>query len=75
MDEKQLTADLQQIINQFPQTTADPQYIRQNALTAYHNARADGLCHEGAWEIALHTLHNQTSLSWNDAIPGKAANL
>jgi hypothetical protein len=23
------------------------------ALTAYENARMDGLCHEGAWECAI----------------------
>lgn len=28
----------------------------QAALTAYENARMDGLCHEGAWELALHEL-------------------
>lgn len=27
--------------------------LLQAALTAYENARADGLCHEGAWECAL----------------------
>ena len=26
------------------------------AVTAYENARMDGLCHEGAWECAVHTL-------------------
>lgn len=26
------------------------------AMTAYQNARADGLCRDGAWECALQTL-------------------
>lgn len=25
----------------------------QAALNAYENARMDGLCHEGAWEVAV----------------------
>ncbi|MFZ0546410.1 MAG: hypothetical protein WAM60_13280 [Candidatus Promineifilaceae bacterium] len=57
MNTEQLEADLQQIIKQ--QTvlqTADPQSLLEAALTAYHNARIDGLCHEGAWEVALQTL-------------------
>jgi len=28
------------------------------ALTAYENARMDGLCHEGAWECALDALRS-----------------
>lgn len=33
--------------------TAVPDAALQAALTAYENARADGLCHEGAWECAV----------------------
>lgn len=29
------------------------------ALTAYQDARMDGLCHEGAWECALEVLRAQ----------------
>ncbi len=29
-----------------------PPYL-QAALTAYEDARTDGLCHDGAWECAL----------------------
>ncbi len=36
--------------------TAVPDAARQAALTAYKNARMDGLCHEGAWESALDIL-------------------
>jgi hypothetical protein len=28
----------------------------QAAMLAYLNARADGLCHEGAWECALEAM-------------------
>lgn len=71
MDEKELTTTLQQIINQHLQTSsADPHTMLQTALTAYHNARTDGLCHEGAWEIALQTLSNQTNKTNNALIPG-----
>lgn len=70
MDEKQLTADLQQIIDQNPRPTmADPQTMLQTALTAYHHARTDGLCHEGAWELALQTLPHQTNQAKNAATP------
>ena len=27
------------------------------ALDAYENARMDGLCHEGAWEVAVGAIH------------------
>lgn len=37
-------------------TTAVPDAALQAALTAYENARMDGLCHEGAWESALDVL-------------------
>ena len=56
METKQLIIDLQQIINQ--RETADPHPLLQAALTAYQNARTDGLCHQGAYEIALQTLKN-----------------
>jgi hypothetical protein len=56
METKQLIIYLQQIINQ--EETADPHPLLQNALTAYQTARTDGLCHEGAYEIALQTLQN-----------------
>lgn len=39
-----------------PLATAVPDAALQAALTAYKNARMDGLCHEGAWESALHVL-------------------
>lgn len=26
------------------------------ATAAYENARSDGLCHEGAWEVALNAM-------------------
>lgn len=29
----------------------------QASIAAYENARADGLCHEGAWECALGVMH------------------
>lgn len=28
----------------------------ETTLTAYDSARMDGLCHEGAWEIAVNAL-------------------
>ena len=28
------------------------------ALDAYENARMDGLCHEGAWEVAVGAMRN-----------------
>ena len=28
------------------------------ALTAYENARMDGLCHEGAWECAVDAMRS-----------------
>jgi len=59
MNNQQLKAHLQQIIErQAAPPTADPQTILQTALNAYQDARTDGLCHEGAWEIALQTLRN-----------------
>lgn len=59
MENKQLRADLHQIVkNHLPKTTADPERIIQTALAAYDNARTNGMCHEGAWEIALETLKN-----------------
>lgn len=59
MNNEQLKVELQQIIeNQATRPTADPETTLQAALTAYQNARTDGLCHEGAWEIALQTLKN-----------------
>jgi hypothetical protein len=39
-------------------TTAVPDAALQAALTAYENARMDGLCHEGAWESALDVLRS-----------------
>ncbi|MFN2136268.1 MAG: hypothetical protein ACK2UK_09955 [Candidatus Promineifilaceae bacterium] len=30
----------------------------QAALAAYEDARMDGLCHDGAWEIALQAGHS-----------------
>lgn len=30
----------------------------QAALTAYENARMDGLCHEGAWECAVDAMRS-----------------
>lgn len=30
----------------------------QAARTAYENARMDGVCHEGAWELALQLLRS-----------------
>ncbi|HRQ40066.1 MAG TPA: acetyltransferase [Chloroflexota bacterium] len=41
-----------------PLATAVPDAALQAALTAYENARTDGLCHEGAWESALYVLHS-----------------
>lgn len=38
--------------------TAVPDAALQAALIAYENARMDGLCHEGAWESALHVLRS-----------------
>ncbi len=38
--------------------TAVPDAALQAALTAYENARMDGLCHEGAWESALYVLRS-----------------
>ena len=32
---------------------AVPPERRDDALVAYHDARVAGLCHDGAWEIAL----------------------
>jgi hypothetical protein len=32
------------------------QACMQTALTAYEDARMDGLCHQGAWEIAIEAL-------------------
>jgi hypothetical protein len=63
MENEQLITDLKQIIER--QTapapaTADPQTLLQTALAAYQTARADGLCHEGAWEIALQTLYQES---------------
>jgi hypothetical protein len=59
MNNQELKSALQQIIqNQQPPTTADPQSLLQTALDAYQTARTDGLCHEGAYEIALETLKN-----------------
>ena len=54
MKEWQLRADLEQ--EKKKTTTADTQTLLQAALTAYQNARIDGLCHEGAYEIALQTI-------------------
>jgi hypothetical protein len=28
----------------------------EQVLTSYENARFDGLCHEGAWEVAVDSL-------------------
>lgn len=28
----------------------------ETAVNTYQNARIDGLCHDGAWEIALETI-------------------
>ncbi|MCI0714485.1 MAG: hypothetical protein L0154_30305 [Chloroflexi bacterium] len=30
----------------------------QALIEHYENARMDGLCHEGAWEVALSHLHD-----------------
>lgn len=34
------------------------QACMQTALTAYEDARMDGLCHQGAWEIAIEALQS-----------------
>jgi hypothetical protein len=36
--------------------TAVPDACFTAAVSAYENARIDGLCHEGAWEIAVETI-------------------
>ncbi len=35
---------------------ANPDAQLSTAMTAYEDARIDGLCHEGAWEAALAAL-------------------
>lgn len=47
-----------------PLATAVPDAALQAALTAYENARMDGLCHEGAWESALYVLHSLNMAQW-----------
>ncbi len=44
------TADAQRIAEAVRQACAE------TLLAAYEGARMDGLCHEGAWEIALNAL-------------------
>lgn len=70
MNYQQLKAALQHIIENDPTPlTADSQtLIIKAALTAYQNARVDGLCHEGAYEIALQEI--QTYLSKKATIAG-----
>lgn len=53
--------DEQLSINEGPVTTAVPDTYLQAALTAYENARADGLCHDGAWECAVTALRASPS--------------
>ena len=34
----------------------EPEDVIATFIQDYENARADGLCHEGAWEVALSKL-------------------
>jgi len=34
------------------------------AVRAYEDARIDGLCHEGAWELALEAIRGRTTGSF-----------
>jgi hypothetical protein len=38
--------------------TAVQETCVQTVLTAYENARMDGLCHDGAWECALDAMRS-----------------
>jgi hypothetical protein len=59
---------IQQLLSQL--AGADPAAVAA-AATAYDNARMDGLCHEGAWEIALALIQAQgVSTAPADALPG-----
>lgn len=51
LNDPTLQAHLQQEMEEVEDTA-----VLQAALRAYHNARIDGLCHEGAWECALEVL-------------------
>jgi hypothetical protein len=44
-----------QVAQQEPDRAARAARV-QAAMLAYLNARADGLCHEGAWECALEAM-------------------
>ena len=58
MNDELLTA-LQELL---PPDAVNFDALRQAALSAYEAARADGLCHEGALEIALQVMHAPTSV-------------
>lgn len=45
-------------------TAGDDAFFK--AISAYDDARVDGLCHEGAWEIALQALQSQKSDNFPD---------
>ena len=51
MNDNTLQTRLQQEIEPREDTA-----VLQAALRAYHDARIDGLCHDGAWECALAVL-------------------
>ncbi len=51
MDNKQLVDERARALAE-----AVRQSCVQTALAAYENARMDGLCHEGAWEMAVGAL-------------------
>lgn len=48
------------------QVTAVRDACIQAALTAYENARADGLCHDGAWECAVTAVRTVNVKSMGD---------
>ncbi|MCL4261624.1 MAG: hypothetical protein KJ069_00340 [Anaerolineae bacterium] len=55
-----------------PTTTAVSNPCIRAALSAYEDARMDGLCHDGAWECAVaavHACHSETTAEHERLLP------
>ncbi len=52
---------LQALSRQLTPDAAGREARVQAGLLAYERARADGLCHEGAWECACEALHGMAA--------------